>query len=280
MDAPVFGVLRQYGGIIGATTGTNRRFDQFDAVYGLTSTGYADYYAGTIAIERRASQGVTLLGSYTYSQARDNLTGQASSHAEDQLLPLPGNPEWAEGTSDFDVPHRFAATVSVGLPGKLPVEFAARGRYRSGLPFTPGYRGGVDINGDGSSGNDPAFLSASTPGMAELASANTCLAGDGGSIAARNSCREDPVHALDLHASVGLGGTGRRLAVMVDAFNVVSSEAGVVDRAALLVDPARATVVDGGGRLVIPVIANAGFGTLLSRRSDPRVVRLSIRMEF
>ncbi|MBA2291733.1 MAG: TonB-dependent receptor [Gemmatimonadales bacterium] len=276
----VYGSLRQYGGVIGAATGSNRRFDEFDAVFGLTSTGYADYYAGTIAVERRVTQGVSVLGSYTWSQARDNVTGQASANIEDRLSPLPDDPAWAEGISDFDVPHRLAATVSLDLPGKLPAEIAARGRYRSGLPFTPGYRAGVDINGDGAAGNDPAFLGASVPGMAELVAANACLSSQAGAIAARNSCREDPVHTLDLHASLGLDAGGRRIALVVDAFNVISSESGVVDRAALLIDPTRGTTVDGGGRLVLPVVANDGFGTLLSRRSDPRIVRLGIRMEF
>ncbi len=276
----VYGTLRQYGGVIGAARGSNRRFDEFDAVFGLTSTGYSDYYAGTIALERRVTQGVTVLGSYTWSQARDNVTGQASAHIEDRLSPLPADPAWAEGVSDFDVPHRLAATVSLDLPGKMPVEIAARGRYRSGLPFTPGYRAGVDINGDGAAGNDPAFLGASIPGMAELVSANACLSSQAGAIVARNSCREDPVQSLDLHASLGLDTGGRRLALVVDAFNLVSSESGVVDRAALLIDPTRSTTVDGGGQLVLPVVANNNFGTLLSRRSDPRIVRLGIRMEF
>ncbi len=276
----MYGSLQQYGGVIGAATGSNRRFNEFDAVFGLTSTGYADYYAGTIAVERRVTQGVTILGSYTWSQARDNVTGQRSARVEDRLSPLPDDPSWSEGVSDFDVPHRLAATVSLELPGKLPVTIAARGRYRSGLPFTPGYRAGVDINGDGSSGNDPAFLGSAIPGMAELVSMNDCLSSQAGGIAERNSCREDPVQSIDLHASLGMNTGGRRLALVVDAFNLVNSESGVVDRAALLIDSSRSATVDGGGRLVLPVVANEGFGTLLSRRSDPRMVRLGVRMEF
>lgn len=278
---PVYGSLRQYGGVIGAATGSNRRFDEFDAVFGLTSTGYVDYYAATIAVERRVARGLTVLGSYTWSQARDNMPGQASANVEDALSPLPDAREWDIGVSDFDVPHRLAATASLAVPGKMPVIVAVRGRYRSGLPFTPGYRAGVDINGDGASGNDPAFLGASIPGMAELVSANGCLSSQAGAIAARNSCREDPVQSLDLHASLGvqLAGT-RELALVVDAFNLVSSESGVVDRAALLIDPMRDISVDGSGKVVLPVLANPGFGTLLSRRSDPRIVRFGIRMEF
>jgi hypothetical protein len=276
----VYGSLRQYGGVVGAATGSNRRFDAFDAAFVLTSTGYADYYTGTLAVERRVTQGVTVLGSYTWSQARDNVTGQASPRIEDRLSPLPEDPEWDSGVSDFDVPHRLAATVSLALPGRMPVTIAARARYRSGLPFTPGYRTGVDVNGDGAGGNDPAFLGASVPGMSELIAANSCLSSQAGSIVARNSCREDPVQSLDLHASVGVNAGGGRLAFVVDAFNLINSESGLVDRAAVLVDPSRDITVDGGGRLVIPVVANEGFGTLLSRRSDPRILRFGIRMEF
>ena len=252
-------------------------------MFGLTSTGFVDYYEAAIVVERRVSRGLTLLGSYTWSQATDNLPGQLAPSPFDRVSPFPegvAGGSWDDGPSDLDVTHRFAATVAYAGQGMMPLGLAARFRFRSGLPFTPGFRSGIDVNGDGSGENDPAFLGAVTPGMADLLRGHACLASQEGEIAARNSCRDDAVQSLDLHASIGLTmGSARRVFLTLDAFNVLSSESGIFDHAAVRVDPLGTISFDGSGRTVLPLVANPRFGTVLSRRSDPRLLRVGLRLE-
>lgn len=279
----VWGTLEQYGGLLVPTVGSNRRFRDFDMVYGLASTGYTDYYGATLSLERRVTSGLSLVASYTYSKTEDNLVGQLSADPADRLSPFAdgrGVANWDEGRSDLDVPHRFAATATLTTGGSTPLSLAARYRWRSGLPFTAGFRRGVDANGDGSGGNDPASLASSIPGMADLVSKHDCLKTAANGIATRNACRDDAVSALDLRLEVGLPlGGARRVALTVDAFNVVSTETGLFDHAAVLVNPAGAVAVDAAGRTALPLIANPDFGTLLSRRGEPRVVRIGLRVE-
>jgi hypothetical protein len=153
--------------------------------------------------------------------------------------------------------------------------FGARWRWRSGLPFTPGFSPGVDLNGDGGGNNDPV--------MVDQGGLASCADAAGGSFAPRNSCRESGVQALDFRLAVGLPVTirsGGNLFLTVDAFNVVSSATGVVDRAALLINPAGTLGIGSGGSVTVPFIANPRFGTLLSRRAEPRLLRIGLKMEY
>lgn len=273
---PVFGALQQYGGLLVPGVGTNRRFRDFDMAYLLSSTGYADYYSATASLEQQLNAGLSVLLSYTWSKTTDDLPGQLSGDLADQLSPFPvgsGSTDWADGRSDLDVPMRVAASAEYRHGG---LTLGARFRYRSGLPFTPGFRQGVDANGDGAGGNDPAPLSG-VQGMAALAAQSPCLAGQAAIIAARNSCRDPAVHGLDLHLGLGLPFGG--VSLQVDAFNVVSSDAGLFDHAAVLVDPAGSLTYDAAGRLVLPLIANDHFGQLLVRRGTPRAIRIGLRVE-
>jgi hypothetical protein len=281
---PVFGRLVQQGGFVSPQIGSNRRFADFDMVSGLSPVGYSDHYEVTTAVERVAGP-LSLAASYTFSQTRDNLVGARSLDPADQLSPFPGGldgVDWDRGRSDFDVPHRFAATLEYRSPGSGQLALAGRYRVRSGLPFTPGFRPGVDPNADGSGGNDPAFLGGGIPGLAEALTAGGCAAALGNRFAERNSCREQLQQGLDLHLSVGLpvGGAGARVRLELDAFNVVATETGVLDRAAVLINPAGTVVTDGAGNVTLPLIANPRFGSLLARRGEPRVVRVGLRMEY
>jgi hypothetical protein len=148
------------------------------------------------------------------------------------------------------------------------------------LPFTPGFRPGVDANADGSGGNDPAFLDPALPGMASLLGQNQCLKPQSGEFAERNSCREAGNHALDLSLAVGLPirSLGGRLELLVDVFNLAATTTGVVDRAVLLVDPGGTLTTDALGNVTLPLIANRRFGKLLSRRTEPRMLRFGLRL--
>ena len=279
----IWGSLEQYGALLTPGVGSNHRFREVDFAYGLTSTGYSDYYSATVNVDRRVLRGLQLLASYTYSKTTDNVIGQLSADPADRLSPFAdgrGAADWDGGRSDLDIPHRIAATAEYRTAGSIPITVAARYRFRSGLPFTPGFQRGVDANGDGSSGNDPAFLANTISGMSELLGRESCLSAQAGAFAKRNSCREQGVHALDLRGEVGLPvGGARHVALTLDAFNVVGTETGLVDHAAVLVSPAGAITVDAGGRTVLPLVANTNFGKLLARRGEGRLLRVGIRVE-
>lgn len=279
---PLYGSLIQQGGLVVAAPGSNRRFADFDLVSGLSPTGFVDYYEVGALLEQRLSGRVALVASYTFSKTDDNLIGARSADPTDQLNPFPeglNGADWSNGRSDFDVPHRGFAQLRMSSGGRSPLTVSARYRVRSGLPFTPGFRAGVDVNGDGSGRNDPAYLAS---GLDVALRGASCDGGINGSFAQRNSCREKMHQALDLSLSVGLpvGALGDRLALTVDAFNLVATETGVVDRALVLIDPAGSIGSGGSGVVNLPLIANPNFGSLLARRGDPRSIRVGLRLEY
>lgn len=278
----IWGSLEQYGALLTPTVGSNHRFKEIDFAYGLTSTGYSNYYAATLGLEHRVARGLELMAAYTYSKTNDNVIGQLSADPADRLSPFAdgrGAADWDAGRSDLDIPHRVVATAEYRTAGANPITLSARYRFRSGLPFTPGFQRGVDANGDGATNNDPAFLGGGVAGMSELAGRESCLSGGAG-FAKRNSCRDPGVHGLDLRAEVGLPvGGARRVALVVDGFNVVASEIGLVDHAAVLVNPAGTISTDASGHTVLPLLANTNFGKLLVRRGEGRLLRVGIRVE-
>ena len=281
---PIYGTLVQQGGLVSPAPGSNRRFSGYDLVSALVPTGFADYYEATAFLRHQVAHGFSVDASYTYSRTTDNLVGSLEADPADQLDPfpagLPGGGDWSRGRSDLDVPHRVAAHAEFRSSGKAPLVLGARWRWRSGLPFTPGFRPGVDLNGDGGGNNDPVHVDQD---VASVLSAAGCSSTATGSFAERNSCREKGVQALDLRLAVGLPlqiGGGGPLFVTVDAFNLVSSETGIVDRAAVLINPAGALTTGADGSVTVPFLANPNFGRLLSRRVEPRVVRFGLRMEY
>lgn len=282
---PVYGTLTQEGGMLVATPGSNRAVTGYDLVSAMVSTGFQDHYETGVSISREAASGFSFAASYTFSRTRDNWLVSWSGDPADALSPFPeerlGN-EWAEGVSDFDVPHRAVLQAGWRTPGRVPVSLGARYRFRSGFPFTPGFRPGVDANADGSGRNDPAFVDDAIPGLSQVISDNSCLGDQVGKIAERNSCREQANHALDLSAAVGLPvrSLGGRLELTVEVFNVASTPVGVVDRALVLVDPAGTLTTDPQGNVTLPLIANPRFGKFLSRRTEPRMVRFGLRVAY
>jgi hypothetical protein len=282
----VYGGLSKKGGLLQATPGSNRRFENRDIVSAFVPTGFSDHYELTAALERRVSRSLSLLAAYTFSRTRDNLIGAAEPDPFDQLSPFPdalAGSDWTEGRSDFDVPHRVAATFEYKSTGANPVVVSARGRWRSGLPFTPGFRPGVDANGDGGGNNDPAFLD---PGIADLAAGVTqvsCSQGLSGQFAERNGCREKAVLGLDLGVKVALPfaiGSGRRLALSADAINLLSTSTGVIDHALVLVNPSASLGAPVGGVYALPLMANPNFGAIQSRRGEPRLIRIGLGIEY
>src|SRR5207249_6274311 len=124
-----------------------------------------------VALERPTISGLGLRIGYTYSHTTDNwLSGRAGGR-DAQLTPFPAGlngEDWARGTSDYDVPHNAFAGVVLPISKGFGPRVGILYRYHSGYSFTPGFRDGVDMNGDGSGRNDPAFVDETIPGTTGL----------------------------------------------------------------------------------------------------------------
>lgn len=279
---PVYGDLVQQAALLLPRPGSNRRFGDFDLVSALDPTGYSDYVGVTVAVERAAERGINLRASYTWSRARDNVPGLAGGAAADQLSPFPDSAsDWREGRSDLDVPHRAALALEWRSGGRAGVRLGAVLRWRSGYPFTPGFRRGVDVNGDGSDGNDPAFITDTLPGAADVVGRWRCLEDGVGAFAERNACRAPSVASLDLRVAVRLFDVGGFPAeLVVDGLNLVRSDEGIVDRALWLVDPNGTVTAPASGQVRVPYVINPDFGTVRVRRAAPAAVRAGLRFNF
>ncbi|MEJ2153669.1 MAG: hypothetical protein P8Y29_12205, partial [Gemmatimonadota bacterium] len=275
---PVFGQLQKMGGLVVPRLTLNRRFADLGRVYAINGDGWSQYVGGTFALERRGAP-LDLSVSYTYSQTEDNLIGARDGLPSARLDPNldgEGGEPWGEGISDFDVPHRVVASVGLHLPVLEGGVLSGVFRFRSGYPFTPGFRPGVDPNGDGSGSNDPAFLGGVD--LAGLEASWDCLTGQPSGPVERNSCRGDPVHGLDLSLRLGIVRVGGAVAELtVDAVNLIEPEVGIRDRALYLVDSSQplSTVA---GDVTIPLTANPGFGEFLRRLDPGRYVRVGVRI--
>jgi hypothetical protein len=164
------------------------------------------------------------------------------------------------------------------FPG-LPVRIAGLYRFSSGLPFTPGFRPGVDMNADGIAGNDPAFV-ASGGELGGLTAAWPCLSGQAGGFVERNACRAPDVHSLDLRLAVSLGElTFGRAELVVDGIDLIGADVAVRDRALYLVDPAGEVTTDPvSGTTVVPLLVNPDFGRPLLPLSAGRSIRIALQV--
>ena len=273
---PLYGTLQQVGSIVTALPGSNRRFAEFDAAHVLEATGFSAFYGVTAGLERVMEQGLSLGINYTYGGTRDNVPGFTST----RLSPFPdglGGEDWAEGTSDLDIPHRVM--IAADWAASPAVRVGLVYRLSSGAPYTPGVRGGVDANADGDWRNDPAFIDAALPGMAALMSDNSCLKDDVGTFATRNACRGELVNRLDVRVALRIGQLSMgKLELLLEGLNVLAPATGPVDRALLLVDPLGALSTDAAGVTTVPYLVNPNFGKLLADRSPGVLWRVGVRI--
>jgi outer membrane receptor protein involved in Fe transport len=279
----IYGTLVQVGALLVARPGSNRRVTNFDLVSALASTGTQDFSEAALQLGRDFGPRLRLTATYSLSRTRDNWLQSWSGDPADELSPFPNEPlarGWAKGVSDLDVPQRVLLAATWHSTGRVHLDVAGRFRYQSGFPFTPGFQPGVDANGDGSSQNDPAYLDPLIPGLSALASRHDCLGAQVGRFARRNSCRDPGRRALDLGAvlAVPVRSLGSRIELTLDVINLVASRTGVVDHALVLVDPAGTLGTGPGGQVILPLVANPRFGNLLSRRDEPRIVRVGLRL--
>lgn len=275
---PVWGDLTQDGSILATMDPGGRRFGEFGRVTALDPSGWSEYVGATVSLVH-TQNALSTAASYTWSETMDNWLG-ARSESLDARMPSmlttdADAPDWSEGVSDFDATHRASVATMLRFE---PVSIGALYRFRSGLPFTPGYRAGVDANGDGSALNDVAPIP-DAGSLGALASEWACLEQDE-TFAVRNGCRGPSSHSLDLRLAFDLSGLlGRPASLAVEALDVVERRDGVVDRALLLVDPTGTiTTSPDGSTVTIPTIVNDSFGTILYPTSRGRMIRIGMRI--
>lgn len=270
----IYGALVKQGGLLVAEPGTNRRFAEYDEVAAISADGESKYWGVTLAVDHAANDVIDVFGRYTYSSTTDDWFG-ARDAGWTRTMPV-GFDEWIDDTSDFDVPHRGVIGAVARAPFGLTV--SALYRVQSGLPFTPGFRAGVDANGDGIANNDPAFVDASVPGMSELIGQWSCLSS--GDFAARNSCRADYVQTLDASASLRLFTvSGMSASVLVEAYDLLDAERRMPDSALYLVDPTAALDVN-GDVVSVPLVANPDFGEPRAWPLAGRTLRLGLSLNW
>jgi hypothetical protein len=275
---PLYGTLTQFGTVLAATPGSNRRFAGFDEVISIDPSAYSDYWGLSLGIEGRVKRSLSLMVTYTYSHTTDDWFGARLAAGLPQ--PFADTSGWTKGRSDFDVPHRLVVGAEAHLGARA--RLAALYRWHSGYPFTPGFRDGVDANGDGSARNDPAFVIDTVAGAASVIAANACLGSQVGHLAERNSCRDPAAGELDLRLAIvvaHLGGAATELTF--DAFGLARSGADVMDHALYLVDRTRALTTNAlTGVTSVPLVANPDFGQMLIK-TDPGVAfRVGLRVGF
>ena len=247
----------------------------------LNADGSSNYLGGTVGLERRAGRLGTLAASYTFSQTRDNWLSGGGGTPEAQLTPFPEGQglDWRESRSDYDVPHRVTAGAEVAFG---PLRVAGFYRYQSGRPFTPGFRAGVDVNGDGSAGNDPAFVDEAIAGVSDLFPEWDCLRVSAGRFVERNACRTPGVYTLDLRLSfVPFRLGGAPLELVIDALNVIEPDVADIDGALYLVDPNGSLSFDQtAGTVTIPLVVNPNFAAPVIRRTPGRALRVGVRINY
>ncbi|MGD8277341.1 MAG: TonB-dependent receptor [Gemmatimonadota bacterium] len=283
-DRPIYGQLEKSGALLAAVPTTNRRFVEFDQVWGIEATGESRYVGFTVSAERPLNGAFGAWASYTWSKTEDDWLIGNPAEPLSQLSPFPHGltGDWQDGRSDLDVPHRALAGVEFKLPGAFGPRLTALYRFQSGYPFTPGFRPGVDANADGSPVNDVAYVDNAISGVSDLITQWPCLSAQVGGFAERNACRGPNLHSLDARFALDIGLAGERsVSIVLDAVNLIATEDGRVDNALYLVDPIGSLTVSPDGRnYTVPLIANPDFGTLITRFTPQRFLRLGLRVGF
>jgi hypothetical protein len=260
--------------VLQAAPNSSRRFSDFDVVWGVMTDGWSRNRSFDALVEHSGPGSLELFAGFTLSETEDNWWGASSAQPEASLPPaVNSDQDWVEGASDFDVRHRVAAGFRLGLPFE-GASVSAVYRFRSGLPFTPGFRG-VDANLDGSAWNDPAFVPALP---ADLSSRWPCLEESAGTVVTRNSCRGEGVHRVDVRFAVGLFPVGgSALQLVVDGLDLAGGDREVIDTALLVLDSG-GQITRSGETVSIPYRINPGFGTAVKTGVTGRALRIGLRL--
>jgi len=200
-----------------AGTRPNTNFGRITEVQSNIHSSYQGYI---VQLNRRMTNGLQFQTSYTYSRSRDNNQGSVTFSTPNSPLDV-NNLALEEGVSNFDVPHRFVASL-VYAPRTL---FGLAGDSRAGRYILGGWTiAPVVVGASGFpfsynvSGNAPV----PTGGLANI---STGILGAGGANrltnTPRNALRAKSTWNVDLRLSRRFGITeGVNLEFLAEAFNL------------------------------------------------------------
>jgi carboxypeptidase family protein len=139
----------------------------FDDITELESRASSRYDSLQVRLQQRLDQGLTVLGSYTWSKSTDDASNFFSSAGDPNFPQDSNNPAAERGRSNFDVRHRLSVSYTYDLPfGKGKAHLADRGwvstllsgwqtfgivTLQTGRPFTVALLPEIDNSGTGRS---------------------------------------------------------------------------------------------------------------------------------
>lgn len=193
----------------------------------------ARVYNATLQLRKEISDLVDVSVAYSYTNARDLISLTSSQGLSNfQFSPIDGDIENRNlRPSAFDRTHRVTVTAS----GQLPYGFNAGVIYtgQSGLPYTWVVNG--DVNADGISGNDLAFIPKDASqitlqdpsqydALSKFIDSQQCLRDARGGLVQRGACRNPWQNFVNLR--LGWNSPefvkGQHLEVQADLFNVMN----------------------------------------------------------
>ena len=143
-----YNINQDYPG--GGSTASRYPVQGFNTITYVDSMGNSEYDALQLRVQRRYSNGISLLVSYTWSKSIDLGGGQLLA---DLAIRNVLNVGWERAVSSGSVPHRFVASYTYALPVGRAKQFFPRNRFvaavigdwqlngittiRDGQPFTP-----------------------------------------------------------------------------------------------------------------------------------------------
>lgn len=146
------------------TYSTNEVNNNFGDIYLLTNTNEGHQYSFTGQLTKSWSNNLFVTTAYTYGVSKDVNGGtHTTANSGWEFNPTPGNPNESDlSFSVWDLRHRILANVNYKLEYSdfTSTSFGVFFNAQSGSPFT--YMVNGDLNGDGSRGNDQAYIPASS----------------------------------------------------------------------------------------------------------------------
>jgi hypothetical protein len=220
----------------GAAFGSSRLHPQFGQVLSLNSNLQSDTRQVTASANGFTDRGILYSLAYTYSRVRDQSSFAGGSAVYGFASPTTaGNPNVQPfGTSDLQRQDQFVGTLT--YPVTPLIEITAIAQLLSGAPYSPIVNG--DVNGDGVSRNDRAFVFDPSNPLTDPAVASAmrtllttgpgrirdCLSSQLAQVAARNSCFGPWTTSLNWQVNIRPNALGldRRLTISLQLLNTLT----------------------------------------------------------
>lgn len=208
---------------------------EFSGAYYLTNTDEGETTNVTLKLEKPYSEGLYGFVAYTWGNAEvvtNGTSSRAVSNWQYNEAVDPNNPDVS--TSDFEVEHRFTASLSYEFnrDSRWSTVVSAYYNHQSGRPFTLIYDWFFpSINGDTFGANDLVYIPSGPDDVVitngtwdDLAAFLSATGYDEykGRIAPRNEARAPWTHTVDLHIAQQIPMPYGELEVTADIFNLMN----------------------------------------------------------